>query len=67
MDLSQKERQNFLELVDKVSPCSAISKKKISKNLKNGWIVIGQKELHLLKFQKHLKIRLDLTKYFLYQ
>lgn len=27
MDLSQEERQNFLELIDKVSPCTAISEK----------------------------------------
>ena len=27
MDLSQEERQKFLELIDKVSPCAAISEK----------------------------------------
>ena len=27
MDLSQEERQKFLELIDKVSPCNAISEK----------------------------------------
>lgn len=27
MDLSQEERQNFLELIDKVSPCVVISEK----------------------------------------
>ena len=27
MDLSQEERQKFLELIDKVSPCTAISEK----------------------------------------
>jgi hypothetical protein len=27
MELSQDERQKFLELIDKVSPCAAISKK----------------------------------------
>ena len=41
MDLSQEERRKFSELIDKVSPCTAISEKEISKNLKSGWIVIG--------------------------
>lgn len=27
MDLSQEERQRFLELIDKVSPCTVISEK----------------------------------------
>ncbi len=27
MDLSQEERENFLELIDKVSPCAMISEK----------------------------------------
>lgn len=27
MELSQDERQRFLELIDKVSPCAAISEK----------------------------------------
>mgnify|MGYP000084876327 FL=1 len=27
MDLSQEERRKFLELIDKVSPCTAISEK----------------------------------------
>ena len=27
MELSQDERQKFLELIDKVSPCAAISEK----------------------------------------
>lgn len=27
MDLSKEERQKFLELIDKVSPCTAISEK----------------------------------------
>ena len=67
MELSQDERQKFLELIDKVSPCAAILKKKIFKSLKSGWIVIGQKELHLLKLPKHLKIKLEMTKCFLYQ
>lgn len=67
MELSQDERQKFLELIDKVSPCAAISEKKILKSLKSGWIVIAQKELHLLKLQKYLKIRLEMTKCFLYQ
>lgn len=43
MELSQDERQKFLELIDKVSPCAAISEKKILKSLKSGWIVICQK------------------------
>lgn len=62
MELSQDERQKFLELIDKVSPCTVISEKKISKNSKSGWIVIDQKKLHLSKLQNHLKIRLELTK-----
>ena len=64
MELLQDEKQKFLELIDKVSPCIAISEKE---NLKSGWIVIGQKELHLLNPQKHLKIKLKATKCFLYQ
>lgn len=30
MELSQDERQKFLELIDKVSPCAAISEKRKS-------------------------------------
>lgn len=36
MDLSQEERRKFSELIDKVSPCAAISEKKILKSLKSG-------------------------------
>lgn len=43
MELSQDERQKFLELIDKVSPCAAISEKENLENSKSGWIVIGQK------------------------
>lgn len=67
MDLSQEERQKFLELIDKVSPCTAISEKENLEKFKEWRIVIDQKELHLLKLQKYLKIRLEMTKYFLYQ
>lgn len=31
MELSQDERQRFLELIDKVSPCAAISKENLEK------------------------------------
>lgn len=37
MDLSQKERQKFLELIDKVSPCVAISEKENLKKFKE-WL-----------------------------
>lgn len=37
MDLSQEERQKFLELIDKVSPCTAISEKENLKKFKE-WL-----------------------------
>lgn len=33
MDLSKEERQKILELIDKVSPCTAISKKRKSRKI----------------------------------
>ena len=37
MELSQDERQKFLELIDKVSPCAAISEKENLKKFKK-WL-----------------------------
>lgn len=37
MELSQDERQKFLELIDKVSPCAAISEKENLEKLKE-WL-----------------------------
>jgi len=37
MELSQDERQKFLELIDKVSPCAAISEKESLEKLKE-WL-----------------------------
>lgn len=37
MELSQDERQKFLELIDKVSPCAAISEKENLKKFKE-WL-----------------------------
>ena len=33
MELSQNERQRFLELIDKVNPCTAISEKEKSRKI----------------------------------
>lgn len=67
MELSQDERQKFLELIDKVSPCTAISEKENLEKFKEWLDRDRSKELHLLKLQKYLKIRLEMTKCFLYQ
>lgn len=37
MELSQNERQKFLELMDKVNPCAAISEKENLEKFK-GWL-----------------------------
>lgn len=37
MELSQEEKQKFLELIDKISPCIAISKKENLEKLKE-WL-----------------------------
>ena len=37
MELSQDEKQKFLELIDKVSPCAAISEKENLEKFK-GWL-----------------------------
>lgn len=62
MELSQDERQKFLELIDKVSPCAAISEKENLEKFKEWLDSDRSKELHLLKLQNHLKIGLELTK-----
>lgn len=51
MELSQDERQKFLELIDKVSPCAAISEKENLKKFKEWLDSDSSKELHLLKPQ----------------
>ncbi len=67
MELSQDERQKFLELIDKVSPCAAISEKENLEKFKEWLDSDSSKKLHLLKLQKYSKVRLKMTKCFLYQ
>lgn len=67
MELSQDERQKILELIDKVSPCAAISEKENLEKFKEWLDSDRSKRVHLLKFPKHSKVRLKMTKCFLYQ
>lgn len=65
MDLSQKERQNFLELVDKVSPCSAISKKENLEKFKEWLDSDRSKRVTFVEVPKAFKDQIGSDKIFL--
>lgn len=65
MDLSQKERQNFLELVDKVSPCSAISKKENLEKFKEWLDSDRSKRVTFVEVPKVFKDQIGSDKIFL--
>lgn len=67
MELSQDERQKFLELIDKVSPCAAISEKENLEKFKEWLDSDSSKRVTFVEAPKYLKIRLEMTKCFLYQ
>ena len=67
IELLQDEKQKFLELIDKVNPCIAISEKENLEKFKEWLDSDRSKKLHLLNPQKHLKIRLEMVKCVLYQ
>lgn len=67
MELSQDERQKFLELIDKVSPCAAISEKENLEKFKEWLDSDRSKRVTFVEAPKYLKFRLEMTKCFLYQ
>ena len=65
MDLSQKERQKFLELVDKVSPCTAISEKENLEKLKEWLDSDRAKRVTFIESSKTFKDQVGNDKVFL--
>lgn len=53
MDLSQEERQKFLELIDKVSPCTAISEKENLEKFKE-WLDSDRSKELLVECSKNI-------------
>lgn len=65
MELSQNERQNFLELIDKVSPCTAISEKENLEKFKE-WLDSDRlKRVTFVEISKTLKNKVGDDKVFL--
>lgn len=65
MDLSQEERQKFLELIDKVSPCVAISEKENLDKLKEWLDSDRSKRVTFVEAPKTFKDQVGSDKVFL--
>ena len=64
MELSQDERQKFLELIDKVSPCVAISEKENLEKFKE-WLDSDRlKRITFVETPKMFKIQFENNKIF---
>lgn len=62
MDLSQEERQKFLELIDKVSPCTAISEKENLEKLKEWLDSDRSKKLNFVETPRTFKDQVESDK-----
>lgn len=65
MELSQDERQKFLELIDKVSPCAAISEKENLEKFKEWLDSNMSKRVTFIKTSKTFKDQVRDNKIFL--
>lgn len=65
MELSQDERQKFLELIDKVSPCTAISEKENLEKLKEWLDSDRSKRVKFVEASKIFKNQVGNNKVFL--
>lgn len=65
MHLSQEERQKFLELIDKVSPCAAISEKENLEKFKEWLDSDRSKRVTFVKAPKSFKAQVGDDKVFL--
>lgn len=65
MDLSQEERQKFLELIDKVSPCTAISEKENLEKFKKWLDSDRSKRVTFVEASKSFKDQFESDKVFL--
>lgn len=65
MELSQDERQKFLELIDKVSPCAAISEKENLEKFKKWLDSDRSKRVTFVETPKIFKDRVENDKVFL--
>lgn len=64
MDLSQEERQRFLELIDKVSPCTVISEKENLEKFKE-WLDSDRSKRVTIESPKTFKDQVGDDKVFL--
>ena len=67
MELSQDERQKFLELIDKVSPCAAISEKENLEKFKEWLDSDMSKRVTFVEAPKSFKDRVGTDKVILIQ
>jgi len=67
MELSQDERQKFLELIDKVSPCAAISEKENLEKFKEWLDSDRSKRVTFVEAPKSFKDRVGTDKVILIQ
>lgn len=65
MELSQDERQKFLELIDKVSPCTAISEKENLEKFKEWLNNDRSKRVTFVEAPKSFKGQIENNKVFL--
>ena len=65
MDLSKEERQKILELIDKVSPCTAISKKENLEKFKEWLDSDRSKMVTFVEAPKSFKDQFESDKVFL--
>lgn len=65
MDLLQEERQKFLELIDKVSPCTAISEKENLDKFKEWLDSDRSKKVTFVEVPKTFKDQVESDKVFL--
>ena len=65
MELSQDERQKFLELIDKVSPCAAISEKENLKKFKEWLDSDRSKRVTFVEAQEIFKNQFESDKVFI--
>ena len=65
MDLSQEERQKFLELIDIVSPCTAISEKENLEKFKEWLDSDRSKRVTFVEASKSFKDQFESDKVFL--
>lgn len=65
MDLSQEEKQKFLELIDKVSPCTAISEKENLEKFKEWLDSDRSKRVTFVEAPKTFKDQIRSNKVFL--